>query len=133
MRSIDADALYDEYQKEMTRLLTSTNIENMSAEALSLLCGSTLIRAAPTIITKARLLTLEEADKADCVWIEIKPHTMIGVRRIRLVPTDSTACMIYSFNLPPSCHNTCIYGIEWRCWSNKPTMEQMEKVEWNEN
>lgn len=130
MRPIDADDLYNKYQEEMTRLLSSTNIENMSAEALSLLCGSTLIRAAPTIITKARLLTLEEADRADCVWIEITPHTIIGVRHVRLVSIDSTACMIYTFGGPPSCYNTCDYGTQWRCWSSKPTIEQMEKEKW---
>ncbi len=127
MRPIDADDLYNKYQEEMTRLLSSTNIENISAEAISLLCGSTLIREAPTIITKTRLLTLEEADEADCVWIEIVPHTIIGVRHVRLVSIDSTACMVYIFGGPPSCYNTCDYSTQWRCWSSKPTIEQMEK------
>lgn len=130
MRLIDADALYDKYQEEMIRLLSNTNIENMSAEAISLLCGSTLVRAAPTMTIKARLLTLEEADEADCVWIEIVPHTIIGVRHVRLVSIDSTACMVYTFGGPPSCYNACDYGTQWRCWSSKPTIEQMEKEKW---
>ena len=49
MRLIDADDLYDKYQEAMMKLLSSTNMENISAEAISLLCGSTLIREAPTI------------------------------------------------------------------------------------
>lgn len=130
MRLIDADALYDKYQEAMTRLLSSTNIENISAEAISLLCGSTLIREAPTMTTEARLLTLEEADEADCVWIEITPHTIIGVRHVRLVSIDSTACMVYTFGGSPSCYNACDYGTQWRCWSSKPTAEQREKEKW---
>ena len=129
MRLIDADALYDKYQEAMKRLLSSTNMENISAEAISLLCGSTLIKEVPSL-SDARLLTLEEADKADCVWIEIVPHTIIGVRHVRLVSIDSTACMVYTFGESPSCYNACDYGTQWRCWSNKPTAEQMEKEKW---
>lgn len=129
MRLIDADALYDKYQEAMTRLLSSTNMENISAEAISLLCGSTLIREAPAV-NDARILTIEEVDKTVCVWVEIKPHTLIGVRHIELVPIDNTACIVYTFGGTPSCYNTCNYGTQWRCWSNKPTAEQMEKEKW---
>lgn len=129
MRLIDADALYNKYQEEMTRLLSSTNIENISAEAISLLCGSVLIREAPTV-NEARLLTLEEADKAGFTWIEITPHTLIGVRKIDIVPTDNIACMVGTFGGSLSCYNTCYYGTQWRCWSSKPTVEQMEKEKW---
>ena len=131
MRLIDADALYDKYQEAMTHLLSSTNIENISAEAISLLCGSTLIREAPTMTTGARLLTLEEADEADCVWIEIVPHTIIGVRHVRLVSIDFTACMVYTFGADtPTCYNTCNYNKTWRCWSARPTFEQQIKEKW---
>lgn len=135
MRLIDADALYNKYQETMTRLLSSTNIENISAEAISLLCGSTLIREAPIIpaLPGACLLTLEEASKRNYVWIEITPHFVFGPRRIEIVPIDTTACMIYSFQGAPQCRNTCNYGKSWRCWSNKPTLEQMKEVEWDEN
>lgn len=129
MRLIDADELYDKYQETMTRLLSSTNIENISAEAISLLCGSTLIREAPTV-DEARLLTLEEADEADCVWIEIMPHTIIGVRHVRLVSIDSTACMIYTFGESPSCYNACDYNQTWRCWSAQPTFKQQLEERW---
>ena len=132
MRLIDADALYNKYQEAMTHLLSSTNIENISAEAISLLCGSVLIKEAPTV-NKARLLTLREAEEADCVWIEVMPHTMIGVRHIELVPVDTTACMVYTFGGSPSCYNTCDYGTRWRCWSAKPDIGQMREVEWDEN
>lgn len=130
MRLIDADALYDKYQEAMTKLLSSTNMENISAEALSLLCGSTLLQEAPTI-TNARLLTIEEADKAHYVYIEVLPHTIIGPRLVRVVPTDITACMVYTFGADtPTCYNTCNYNKTWRCWSTRPTFEQQLKEKW---
>ncbi len=130
MRLVDADALYDEYQEAMTRLLSSTNIENISAEAISLLCGSTLLRKAPTI-SGARLLTLEEANRTSCTWIEIKPNTIIGPRLIRIVPVDITACLVYTFGAgTPTCYNTCDYNKTWRCWSAQPTFEERLKERW---
>jgi len=130
MRLIDADALYDKYQEAMKQLLSSTNMENISAEAISLLCGSVLIREAPTAIG-ARLLTLEEADKAYYVWMEIFPHTIIGPRLVRIVPIDTTASMVYtSGSDEPICYNTCDYNKTWRCWSARPTSRQQIKEKW---
>lgn len=130
MRPIDADALYDEYQEAMMKLLSSTNMENISAEAISLLCGLTLLREAPTI-SGARLLTLEEADKASCTWVEIKPNVIIGSRLIRIVSVDITACMVYTFGAAkPTCYNTCDYNKTWRCWSAQPTLEEQIKEKW---
>lgn len=130
MRLIDADELYDKYQETMKKLLSSTNMENISAEAISLLCGSTLIREAPTV-TIARLLTIEEADRAHDVYIEVLPHTIIGPRLVRVVPTDITACMVYTFCADtPTCYNTCNYNKTWRCWSAKPTFKQQLEERW---
>lgn len=130
MRLIDADALYNKYQEAMTKLLSSTNMENISAEALSLLCGSVLIREAPTV-NGARLLTLEEADKANYVWMEVFPHMIVGPRLVRIVPIDTTACMVYTFGEQyPTCFYTGIYNKTWRCWSEKPTIEQSKGAKW---
>ena len=48
MRLIDADALKENCYKKMDELMESTS-EHLSAEALSLLCGFTLIDSAPSI------------------------------------------------------------------------------------
>ena len=130
MRLIDADALYDKYQEAMKRLLSSTNMENISTEAISLLCGSALIKEAPSL-SDARLLTIEEADNAAYVWFEITPRAIIGIRRVRLVPVDTTACMVYTFGEKPMCFNTADYNKTWRCWSNKPTVEQSKETKWD--
>lgn len=49
MRLIDADALYEQYEEAMKKLLSCTTIKDISAEAISLLCGASLIRDAATI------------------------------------------------------------------------------------
>lgn len=48
-RLIDGDVLKEECYKTMEKLMESTSI-NISAEALNLLCGFTLIDDAPTIL-----------------------------------------------------------------------------------
>lgn len=49
MRTIDADALFDNYLDAMKKLMKSTQYENIGAETISLLCGAKLITDAPTI------------------------------------------------------------------------------------
>ena len=49
MRLIDANALQDQYIAKMEEVVKSTTTPNISLEALSLLCGYTLIMDAPTI------------------------------------------------------------------------------------
>lgn len=49
MRLIDADTLLTAYEDTMKELVQATNIENISLEALSLLCGAKLIAEAPTV------------------------------------------------------------------------------------
>lgn len=49
MRLIDGDALKEAFYQKMEELLKSTDTPQISNEALSLLCGATLITKAPTI------------------------------------------------------------------------------------
>ena len=49
MRLLDAHKLYEQYETAMYELVKSTNCENISLEALSLLCGAKLIADAPTL------------------------------------------------------------------------------------
>ena len=51
MRLIDAETLLKEFECSMDELIKSTCHENISIEALSLLCGTQLILKAPTIET----------------------------------------------------------------------------------
>ena len=63
MRLIDADVLIEKYYKQMDELMESTS-EHLSAEALSLLCGFTLINSAPSIETKQ----IKYFDEDEKVW-----------------------------------------------------------------
>ena len=49
MRLIDADAVSTAYEDTMKELLQATNVESISLEELSLLCGAKLIAEAPTV------------------------------------------------------------------------------------
>jgi hypothetical protein len=49
MRLIDAETLLREFERSMDELVKSTCNENISIEALSLLCGTQLILKAPTV------------------------------------------------------------------------------------
>ena len=49
MRLIDAHKLYEQYETNMRELVKSTNCENITLEALSLLCGAKIIADAPTV------------------------------------------------------------------------------------
>ena len=49
MRTIDAGALLTAYENAMKELVQVTNVENISLEALSLLCGAKLIAEAQTV------------------------------------------------------------------------------------
>lgn len=69
MKLIDADALYQQFMDKMFELVASTNTENISAEALSLLCGAYLIRNAPlaVMLRHGKWLKLSGPDKDDNV------------------------------------------------------------------
>lgn len=53
MRPIDGDALKEAFYQKMKELLKSTDTPQISNEALSLLCGASLITEAPTIEAEA--------------------------------------------------------------------------------
>ena len=69
-RYIEADALKANCYKQMDKLMESTS-EHLSAEALSLLCGFTLIDSAPSIdIVRCKECKYHKPSK---IWAEIKP------------------------------------------------------------
>lgn len=69
MRLIDAHKLYEQYEADMCELVKSTNCENISLEALSLLCGAKLIADAPTVdaapVVHGRWVNMKNGN-ADC-------------------------------------------------------------------
>lgn len=76
----------------------------------------------------ARVMTLGEIRKADCVWLEVKhwEENLLDVTIYR-GETDRTFNFEYGF-----CQMTELYGRQWRCWTSKPTDEQRKAVKWDE-
>lgn len=60
MRLIDGDALKEAFYQEMKELLKSTDTPKISNEALSLLCGASLITKAHTIEPKPHWIPCSE-------------------------------------------------------------------------
>ena len=80
--------------------------------------------------SEPRVITLKEADEAPYVWLESKKGGL-GVRRIRTVPTDSTAVAIQTFGMRDTFGDVGSFEKEFRCWTARPTREQMEATPWN--
>ena len=62
-----------------------------------------------------RVLTLEEAQHAEVVWVE-----------------DRETCNIYPCIVKNNMNDSKLYkyGIQWRVWSSRPTDEQREATPW---
>lgn len=99
--------------------------ESTPVEAFS----AALHRAEP----ENRLLTLGEAQQISSedggTWMEEK--TAWGLAHITPIDNQTGACYIYTFfaKFPLMAEK---YGKTWRCWSRKPTPEQMEAEKWEE-
>lgn len=80
-----------------------------------------------------RLLTLGEAQQISSedggTWLEEK--TAWGLAHITPIDNQTGACYIYTFfaKFPLMAEK---YGKTWRCWSRKPTPEQMAAEKWEE-
>lgn len=74
-----------------------------------------------------RVLTLEEANDADIVWMEV-PYSD-RIRPVRLYQHEHMVT-IRMLIANPEDVPTDSYGNDWRCWSARPTKEQREAVKW---
>lgn len=92
------------------------NIQDMFDDALALLREQ-----------EPRVMTLEEVrDSDDWMWIEYlsgyvewqKQSDIFGCYEDGVMWNDSTF----------DCNDS--YGIEWRCWTSRPTPEQMRDTKW---
>ena len=83
MRPIDAETLLREFERSMDELIKSTCNENISIEALSLLCGTQLILKAPTI---------ETVPVVHGRWISDEAYGHIKV--INGIPNGSCICSV---------------------------------------
>ena len=87
-----------------------------------------------------RVMTLEEVEQEKVMWLETNNHewsVMSGVHETVLRTDDDRydfSDIIVQFVDQECCEIICArdrFGIEWRCWTSRPTKEQMEAAPWN--
>lgn len=125
MRPIDADALL----KALSGGTGSFDIDKIRR----------LITKQPTIPPDApRVMTLDEVKKCSMCWLDddamLAPALFIGMER----RANGTKSDVFLVNAQDSddCefwYDLDDYGVKWRCWTARPTKEQMEAVKWDEN
>ncbi len=77
---------------------------------------------------KARLLTLEEVEKnEEWMWVECISGYCGWNRQDK---EDNYSCMI-AWN-DNTVNRKDYYGKSWRCWSSRPSLEQMRNTKWEE-
>lgn len=91
-----------------------------------------------------RVMTLEEVNQERICWIEdaddgmtvrLFPATMFGIGKYA---NGSKSCMFLAHKPWAIDEHDCEwwyliedYGKIWRCWTSRPTDEQMEAIPWN--
>ena len=92
-------------------------------------------------IQTPRLMTLEEIKKADYVWLEVdapytkdhKPYLEIALP-VPYEDWNHEDMILFRAKADISnADNHCsphYFGIVWRCWTAKPTPEQMREAKW---
>ena len=70
----------------------------------------------PLIAQAPRVMTLEEARNVEVVWVEDRNEREIYPCIVKNNMNDSK---LYK------------YGVQWRCWTARPTEEQREGQDWN--
>jgi hypothetical protein len=132
MRLIDGDDLKEAFYQKMKELLKSTDTPQISNEALSLLCGASLITEAPTVEpdwdyseeTKQITLIVPEDvyNSAETIFLSVGNEGTFGIRG-----------MIYSAQPEQAvkgCRN-CKYGKYNDHWKTRFCYNPNECTEWS--
>lgn len=115
-RLVDADALYNGAMKD--EYFRFKEKDKSGREAFAYSCAMQRLVEAPTIQPDApRVMTLEEARNVEVVWAEDRSTREIYPCIVKNNMNDSK---LYK------------YGVQWRCWTARPTEEQKEAVKWDD-
>ena len=120
----------EQYQKVICEI-THSRMSKLSYYADGLLSVANDVRCVGCEYTEPYLMTVEEADNAPYVWLESNQGGL-GVRRIRIVPVDSTAISIQTFGRPDTICVLHEFEKHFRCWNIKPSDEQRKNTPWKE-
>jgi len=115
MRLIDADVLYNGAMKD--EYFRFKEKDKSGREAFAYSCAMQRLVEAPTIQPEEpRVMTLEEANAFEVVWVEDRSTNTVFPCLVKNNMNDSK---LYK------------HGIQWRVWSARPTEEQREGVKWD--
>lgn len=82
---------------------------------------------------ESRLLTLEEIQHTDAVWLETHGWVDGDVFETVLRRRSDFEDYVTEFATNDDCDITCVnskIGIEWRCWTSRPSDAQREAEPW---
>ena len=120
MRLIDADALIEILRNKRLELVKHpTFVRSDMEEGIDrgISCAFLAINDAPTVRPDGpRVMTLEEARNVEVVWAEDRSTREIYPCIVKNNMNDSK---LYK------------YGVQWRCWTSRPTDEQRKAVKWD--
>ena len=101
------------------------------AESIASLEGTIVKLTEAISATAPRILTLEEAEEADVCWLEGRSVERIIPCRLHIYAGSITATIMKMIASPEDLFLE-YYGIEWRCWSGRPSNRQRREAKWNE-
>jgi len=76
-----------------------------------------------------RVLTLDEACKAKCVWYE-QINTGLRPAKVNRAPHKTGVYRVMRFGDIDAWEHADEYGEFWRCWDKEPTDEQRRAIYW---
>lgn len=127
-RLIDADALKRRCQKVATeawKMKMTTSVETVMNQVID------FIEEAPTIQPDApRVMTMEEATNAECVFYDWRTRGVRPAKLIR-VPYKTGTYRVQLFGDIDEWVHADEYGEYWLCWTAMPTEEQRKAVKWD--
>ena len=91
-------------------------------------------------VQEPRVMTLEEVEQKKVMWLETNNHewdAMNGIHETVLRTDDDRydfSDIIVQFVDQEGCEIICArdrFGIEWRCWTSRPTDEVRRVTPWN--
>ena len=86
-------------------------------------------------VQEPRVMTLEEIQHTDAVWLETHGWPDGDVSETVLRHRSDFEDYVTEFTTNDDCDITCDnskIGIKWRCWTSEPSEELRKKAKWND-
>lgn len=92
-----------------------------------------LIANGVTVKEPQKPIKFNEMLLSDYCWIEHKYTNSSTIEPAEIICRTSGDCRIdFIGHVSPIVHKKEYYGKTWRCWAEKPTVEERENAKWEE-